>query len=200
MLFKLFIPYQGSMLDSNEMEGYYATEEDYVAALKAEEAANGSVIFNAMASGRFDITSQYQSNQHKAHTVQENIEYAKTDCTLYSPNGLTLEDVDSMIDKFASQREFLVTVQFNMTSMEGEFEEEFRAWNNETVTILRHGQQMGKEWVDKNIPKRNLRLSFLNKSNKEVNFTLENSEIEEKVSPNRYLLYVQRMQIIKKEN
>lgn len=191
MLFKLYISYQGSMSESDSMDGYYASEEDYVAALRAEEAANGSAIFNAMTSGNFNTSPYYNQNKGEVHDVKEVIEYAKSDCTLYSPNGATPEDVDSMIDKFASQREFLVTVQFNMSSMDAEFEEELRGWNSETNTILKYSQKMGEEWVNKNIPKRNLRLSFLNKSNKEVKFILENSEIEEKISKNRYLLYVQ---------
>ena len=50
MVFRLFIPYQGSVSESKELDGYYASEEDYVAALQQEESENGSVIFNAMAS------------------------------------------------------------------------------------------------------------------------------------------------------
>ena len=56
---------------------------------------------------------------------------------------------------------------------------------------------MGNEWVDKNIPRRDLRLSFLNKSGKLVKFVLEGSEIEEKITNNRYLLYVKKMSILK---
>ena len=197
MLFKLFIPYQGSLSESNEVNDYYASAEEYVAALQQEESTNGSVIFNAMASGDFSVSPYYGQERNKKYNINDVIEYAKSDCTLYSPNGSTPETVDSMIDKFASQREFLVTVQFNMSSMDGEFEEELRQWNIETNNIIKYGPKMGEEWVNKNIPKRNLRLSFLNKSNKEVKFVLENSEIEEKLSKNRYLLYVNKMQILK---
>ena len=45
MLFKLFIPYQGSLSESNEVNDYYASAEEYVAALQQEESTNGSVIF-----------------------------------------------------------------------------------------------------------------------------------------------------------
>ena len=107
------------------------------------------------------------------------------------------ESVDSMIDKFAEQKEFLVTINFNMASMDGEFEEELREWNTETYNILKYSQKMGNEWVDKNIPRRDLRLSFLNKSGKLGKFVLEGSEIEEKITNNRYLLYVKKMSILK---
>ena len=197
MLFRLFIPYQGSVSESKELDGYYASEEDYVAALQQEESENGSVIFNAMASGDLRLRPYYGHGGSIKHNVEDIIEYASSECTLYSPNGSSMETVDSMIDKFVSQREFLVTAQFNMSSMDGEFEEELRQWNIETGNILKYADKMGEEWVNKNIPRRDLRLSFLNKSNKEVKFILENSEIEEKLSKNRYLLYVNKMQILK---
>ena len=201
MLFTLFIPYQSSNFDDDkQMDGYYKSEDDYINALRAEEAANGSVIFNAMASGGFDSSTYYGGFGEKrniTHNIAENIAYAKADCTLYSPNGAMAESVDSMIDKFAAQKEFLVTVNFNMASMDGEFEEELREWNMETYNILKYSQKMGNEWVDKNIPRRDLRLSFLNKSGKLVKFVLEGSEIEEKITNNRYLLYVKKMSILK---
>ena len=197
MVFRLFIPYQGSVSESKELDGYYASEEDYVAALQQEESENGSVIFNAMVSGDLSMSPHYGHGGSIKHNVEEIIEYASSDCTLYSPNGSSMETVDSMIDKFVSQREFLVTVQFNMSSMDGEFEEELRQWNIETGNILKYAGKMGEEWINKNIPRRDLRLSFLNKSNKEVKFVLKNSEIEEKLSKNRYLLYVNKMQILK---
>ena len=201
MLFTLFIPYQPSnFVDNKQMEGYYKSEDDYINALRAEEEANGSVIFNAMASGAFDSSTYYGGFGEKkdiTHNIVENIAYAKADCTLYSPNGAMPESVDSMIDKFAEQKEFLVTINFNMASMDGEFEEELREWNTETYNILKYSQKMGNEWVDKNIPRRDLRLSFLNKSGKLVKFVLEGSEIEEKITNNRYLLYVKKMSILK---
>ena len=201
MLFTLFIPYQSSNFDDNkQMENYYKSEDDYINALRAEEAANGSVIFNAMASNSLDSSTYYGGFEEKrdiSHNITENIAYAKADCTLYSPNGAMAESVDSMIDKFATQKEFLVTVNFNMASMDGEFEEELREWNTETYNILKYSKKMGDEWVDKNIPRRDLRLSFLNKSGKLVKFVLEGSEIEEKITNNRYLLYVRKMSILK---
>lgn len=197
MVFRLFIPYQGSVSESKELDGYYASEEDYVAALQQEESENGSVIFNAMVSGDLSMSPHYGHGGSIKHNVEDIIEYASSDCTLYSPNGSSMETVDSMIDKFVSQREFLVTAQFNMSSMEGEFEEELRQWNIETGNILKYAGKIGEEWINKNIPRRDLRLSFLNKSNKEVKFVLENSEIEEKLSKNRYLLYVNKMRILK---
>ena len=102
-----------------------------------------------------------------------------------------------MIDKFVSQNEFLVTVQFNISTMEGEFEEELSSWERETSNILSYAKEMGEKWIDTNIPRRDLRLSFINKSGNEVTFQLEGSEIEEKLSKRRYIFYVRKMQLVK---
>lgn len=181
------------------MNDYYASEEDYVKALKDEEASYGALIFNTMAGNGFQSDTYYGGfhNQGSGRNIEEKVSYAKCECSLYSPNGSTPESVDSMIDKFAAQREFLVTVNLFGGSMDAEFTEEMSQWNSETNSILKHGKQMGEEWVNKNIPKRDLQLSFLNKSNKEVRFKLEKCEIEEKISQNGYLLYVQCMKILK---
>ena len=56
---------------------------------------------------------------------------------------------------------------------------------------------MGEKWIDTNIPRRDLRLSFINKSGNEVTFQLEGSEIEEKLSKRRYIFYVRKMQLVK---
>ena len=87
MLFRLFIPYQGSVSESKELDGYYASEEDYVAALQKEESENGSVIFNAMASGDLSMSPYYGHGGSIKHNVEDIIEYASSECTLYSPNG-----------------------------------------------------------------------------------------------------------------
>jgi hypothetical protein len=83
------------------------------------------------------------------------------------------------------------------SSMDTEFYEEFKQWQVETKNILDLAPKKGMDFVEQFIPRRTLRISFLNKSNKEVRFTLEDAEIEERVSKNRYILYVKRMQILK---
>lgn len=84
-----------------------------------------------------------------------------------------------------------------MSSMEGEFEEELRMWNNETRNILTLGKDMGNDWIEEHIPRRDLKLNFLNKSNKEVSFKLTDCEIEKKLGENQFILYVNKMVILK---
>lgn len=197
MVFNMFIPYQLLGSQSCDMDGYYKSEDDYISALRKEEEENGSVIFNVMASDGLHSNNIFADNRGNAYDSKIKVDYAKAECVLYSPDGAVPESVDSMIEKFVSQREFLITVQFNMNKMEGEFEEELSSWERETSNILSYSSKMGNEWVDKNIPKRSLRVSFMNKSNKEVVFQMDGSEIEEKLSKTRYIFYINKMQLVR---
>ena len=197
MVFKMFIPYQANDSQSCDMEEYYKGEGDYIEALRKEEEENGSLVFNAMASNTLSSNNIFGMSRGHEAVPEIKIDYTKSECTLYSPDGAIPETVDSMIDKFVSQNEFLVTVQFNISTMEGEFEEELSSWERETSNILSYAKEMGEKWIDKNIPRRDLRLSFINKSGNEVTFQLEGSEIEEKLSKRRYIFYVRKMQLVK---
>ena len=200
MLFNLYMECEGipdgSMDVSND---YYMTEDDYINALKRENIDFG---FDALTSGGDDKLDSYinytsKINGYSPKNTGGKKYYAKSDCTLYSPDGNMQEDVDSIIDKFVSQREYLVLVKFNMSSMEGEFEEELRMWNDETRNILTLGKDMGNDWIEEHIPRRDLKLNFLNKSNKEVSFKLTDCEIEKKLGENQFILYVNKMVILK---
>lgn len=204
----LFIPYiEGASVDINDnLNDYYKTDKEYVEALINEDASYGRQVYNIMSNGTLGNTIGYNSQQRNNKVVNEKILYAKTECKLLTPNGANFETVDSMIDKFASQKEFLITVHFDMSTMDGEFEEELRGWAHETLNILRYSREMiqkgvskndSDNFIERNIPRKDLRLSFLNKSNKRVNFTLKSCEIEQKIAKNRYLLYVKRMEILK---
>lgn len=209
MTFELFIPYQNSMsLDiKDNLNDYYKTQEEYIEALQTEDQVNGMMVYNTMYKGIDSGTYYGAFNNGKGvpRDVRDKIVYARAVCYLLTPDASYYEDVDSMIDKFASQREFLVTAHFEMPDMDGEFEEEIREWAKETVNILSVGGEIGKKegrdagdlWIEKNIPRRDMRLSFLNKSGKRVSFVLKSCEIEKKIARNRYLFYVKRMEILK---
>ena len=210
MLFELFMPYiKGASIDiKDNLNGYYKTDQEYADALITEDTSNGSMVYSTMTGGGFDGSSYYgfNSSDRNNRKIDERIAYAKAECKIYSPNGFDPEDVDSMIDKFVSQREFLMTVHFDMKEMEGEFEEELREWAKETLNILLAGREITKNggskeesdvFVERNIPRRELRLSFLNKSGKRVSFVLKECEVEQKIAKNRYLFYVKRMEMLR---
>jgi hypothetical protein len=208
MVCDLFIPYvQGPSLDiKDNMNGYYKTEQDYADALIREDSSNGMVVYETMSRGGFDSRTLYGGFGNERRKIDEKIAYAKAECIPLTPDGMYDEDVDSLIDKFVSQNEFLISFHFDMMKMDAEFEEEIKGWAKETLNIYKVGNDMVKngsssydrdEFIERNIPRRDLRISFLNKSGKRVNFSLMSCEVERKVARNRYLIYVKKMEILK---
>jgi hypothetical protein len=209
MTFELFIPYiKGASLDiKDNMNGYYKNEHDYADALVTEDSSNGAIVYDAMRDETSSNTYYTLNSWGNEYIKKEDkISFAKAECILLTSDASDYETVDSIIDRFVSQREFLITAHFNMPEMEGEFEEELREWAKETLNILLAGREIIKkggsrnesdEFVEENIPRRQLRLSFLNKSGKRVSFVLNGCEIEQKIAKNRYLFYVKNMQMLK---
>lgn len=208
MVFEVFMPYfQGASVDMKDnMNGYYKTDKDYADALITEDEAN---VFNSSTMAgmtRRNSRTYYGGFGNKVWNVDEKVVFAKAECNLHSPNGFTPETVDSMIDKFAAQSEFLVTLSFNFANTDEIFIEEIRQWAKETQNIYLASREIRQKggskqdadlFIEMNIPKRDLRLSFLNKSNQRVNFILRECEIEEPIAKNRFLLYVKNMEIMK---
>lgn len=208
MLCDLFIPYiEGASIDVNDnLNDYYKTEQDYANALINEDASNGSLVYDAISRGNISSSIGYNSFGAEINNIDEKVVYSKAECTLFDANDSIGETVDSMIDKFASQSEFIITAHFDMSNMEADFEEELREWGRETLNIRKYSREMFNKgvskneiynFIEKNIPRRDLRLSFSNKSNKRVNFTLKSCEIEQKIGRNRYVFYVKRMEMLK---
>jgi len=213
MLFELFMPYpKGASIDiKDNLNGYYKTDQDYADALITEDSSNGAIVYNAcqrFSNNSLNHDTYYLLNSWDKgpHKVDNRVSFAKAECTLYTPNELQFETVDSMIDKFVGQREFLVAAQINLNKADFIFEEELRQWYKETQNIHIAGRQLMKQggskqekdmFIEQNIPRRQMRLSFLNNSEKRVNFVLRECEIEEKLTQTRYLFYVKRMEILK---
>jgi hypothetical protein len=202
MNFNIYLPYSSYEQSNVDLSNYYKNPQDYMNALQHEDDMYSMAINSAMAGGMMNHNNAYYNGGNYSNNQQHNVDngniaYGKAVCTLYSPNGAMPETVDSMIDKFAAQKEFLVMVNLLESQMDTEFYEEFKQWQVETKNILDLGKTKGVDFVEQFIPRRTMRISFLNKSNKEVRFTFEDTEIEERVSKTRYILYVKRMQILK---
>ena len=198
MTFDLSIPYiKGPSVDLNDnMNGYYKDDEEYVTALIKEDNSNGQTVFNKMSNRGGVNNTYYAITENIDYNIEKfnEIEYANAKCILMTPDGMYDEDVDSIIDKFASQKEFLVMAHFQSGDMDGEFEEEIKEWAKETFNILLCGKEIsnksgssveGDTFIENNIPRRDMKLSFRNKSGRLLTFLLSKCEIEKKINRRR---------------
>ena len=190
MYFELYMPYDASMECDSDSIDYYKTEEDYVKALDESYRYDKRYIINAVSTGKYDVSD---FRDERKINISEKIEFSGLNVRLTRVDNNLPENVDSMIDKFASQRPFLVEFEMLSSSKDGKFEEELSQWWKDTRAVLFEGKKFGDEWIDRYIPKRDMKLSFLNKSNVRVTFILEGTEIEEKINGRDYVLYVSKM-------
>lgn len=211
MKFELFLPYLAVDvgIDDRELENYYKTEKEYVGALHDDDEMYGATIYNTMTHGGMSGGAYYgafSSDNLKSKYMKESdrLVYAKSSCVLYDDTDSRMETVDSIIDKFVSRRPFLIVAELSPSTMDSEFEEEIREWSRATLNILKYsrdlqkknGKQFAEDFLENNIPKKDMRISFINKSAKEVRFVLHKCEIEKKISRNRYMFFVSSMSII----
>ena len=194
MYFELYMPYDASIdCEKSGIDGYYKNAEEYVEALDESYRYDKRYIINAVNTGRYDVTDFRNERQFD---ISENIEFSGLNVRLIRADNYMSESVDSMIDKFATQKPFLVEFEMLSSSKDGKFEEELSQWWKDTRAVLIEGKKFGSkcdEWLDRYIPKRDMKLSFLNKSNVRVTFTLEGVELEEKINNKDYVLYVSKM-------
>lgn len=192
MDYEIFLAYDYPI--ENEAINYYKNEKEYITTLQTEDASNQSLVYSNMSRGSMPTRSVNLFNKTKYKDKNQTL-LCKSRCDLYSPNGSTKETVDSMIDKFASQEEFIVTLKLpDESTMEAEFFEEFKKWASETWKIIEYAKRKyGQKWLDEHIPIKQMKLWFRNKSGKTVKFHLKDCELMEKVGKRDYLLYVNKM-------
>ena len=193
MYFELFMPYDASIDCEKNGIDYYKSAEEYVGALTESYKYDKKYIINAVYTGRYDVTD---FRNEREFDISENIEFSGLNVRLIRQDNFTSESVDSMIDKFASQKPFLVEFEIISRSRDGKFEEELSQWWKDTRAVLIEGRKFGdkcNEWLDRYLPKRDMKVSFLNKSNVKVTFILKGVELEEKINNKDYVLYVNKM-------
>lgn len=191
LYFDLYMPYDASMeFDAEELADYYANEDEYVDALWTDYNKDKDLVYRAAYTSDYSISND---RIERKYNIKEKIGYSNVKCRLNVPNSIQLEDVDSIIDKFASQKPYLTEFVISSSSEDGKFEEELRQWWIDTHAVLEEGKKRGGEWIDTYVPKKNLKLRFKNKANKIISFYLIDAEIEDRISSRDYVLFVNKM-------
>lgn len=215
MFFELHMPYDASSeYESEEIKGYYKTEQDYVDALDGEFQSTNNEVFQYAAymnskkgyeNGNLMSVVGYRSGLSKKFDAagfarrREKpaiVGYSKINVRLEEPHTNIPHNVDSFVEKFAMQKPCLIEFVILSASMDGKFEEELRLWWIDTRAVLEEGKRRGGRWIDEVIPKKTMKVSFFNKSNKKVTFMLNDVEIEERISEKDYVLFVKSMNLI----
>jgi hypothetical protein len=207
----LFLPYEIIESQKKNIENAYATEQDYINALKSEYDSNTDIIMNNFSQDNDGNTSfrtrDFSENDKTYHFNEKTpqnenkMAYAQSEVIIYNAAAAEEETIDSIVDKFAAQNEFAITFRMDDMQTDAEFEEELRIWWEETDKINKYGkelashegQQTADDWIDKYIPRRDLKMSFTNKAKRNVTFLMQKCEIMKKYDRNTYCMYVNQM-------
>ena len=129
--------------------------------------------------------------------------YVKSSAVIFNPMGTESETIDSMIDKFVKRSEFILLVKFDENGFDDDdFEEELNIWYKETCNIKKYIEEESgpnatmaekDKMLDDTIPRRDMKMEFMNKSHQRLSWVLEKCEIEQKLNNTAYRIYVNKM-------
>jgi hypothetical protein len=198
----LYLPYYDYNDGAFDVNNDYYNEEDYINAVSNEYNKNKDIVFNSMlnaknGSGSLVQGSDGQTYKFGQQTAQseEKVAFSKCEGTLLDVDGED-ETVDKFIEKFARQEQFLEIVEFNLDTVEEEFETEVSLWVKEHNNINQYVEKLGEDWVLAKEPNRNIKVQFKNNANQDVYAVLEDCKIMDIVDDNMFAIFVERITLI----
>ena len=198
----LYLPYYDYNDGAFDVNNDYYNEEDYINAVSSEYNKNKDIVFNSMldaknGSGSLVQGSDGQTYKFGQQTAQseEKVAFSKCEGILLDVDGED-ETVDKFIEKFARQEQFLEIIEFNLDTVEEEFETEVSLWVKEHNNINQYADKLGEEWVLAKEPKRNIKVQFKNNANQDVYAVLEDCKIMDIVDDNMFAIFVERITLI----
>ena len=200
----LYLPYYDYNDDAfNASEDYYSDGE-YANAIADDYNRNKDIVYNSMVDfkeGRGGVFSGADGQTYKlgqkTSQNEDKVAYSSCKATLYDEEGED-DTVDGLITKFAKQESFIEMVEFDLDSVEEEFESEMNMWSREHTKINSYLGRVGEAWVASKEPKRNVKMHLKNNAGEDVYALLENCKIMDSSERDNWILYVERISLIDK--
>jgi len=200
----LYLPYYDYNDDAFSASEDYYSDGEYANAIADDYNRNKDIVYNSMVDfkeGRGGVFSGADGQTYKfgqkTSQDEEKVAYSSCNATLYNEEGDD-DTVDGLITKFAKQESFIEMVEFDLDSVEEEFESEMNMWSREHTKINSYLGKVGEAWVASKEPKRNLKMHLKNNAGEDVYALLENCKIMDNSERDNWILYVERISLIDK--
>jgi hypothetical protein len=200
----LYLPYYDYNDDAFNASDEYYGDGEYTNAIADEFNRSKDVVYNSMVNaknGQGSLVSGMDGHTYKfgqkTSQNEDKVSYSSCKATLYDEDGED-DTVDGVITKFAKQTPFMEMVEFNLDTVEEEFEGEMNVWSREHNKINSYRQKAGDEWVASKEPKRNVKMHFKNKAGEDIYAVLEDCKIMDNSERDNWILYVSRISLIDK--
>jgi hypothetical protein len=198
----LYLPYYDYNDGAFDVNNDYYDEDEYINAVSSEYNKNKDIIYNSVMDAKNGVGSLLQGGDgqtykfgQKTSQSEDKVAYSKCNGTLYDIGG-SKDTVDGFIKKFAAQKQFLEIVEFDLDTVEEEFETEISLWVKEHNNINSYADKLGEDWVLAKEPKRNIKLHFKNNANEDIFAVLEDCKIMDIIEDNSFILFVERITLI----
>lgn len=198
----LYLPYYDYNDGAFDVNDDYYDEDEYINAVSSEYNKNKDIIYNSVMDAKNGVGSLLQGGDgqtykfgQKTSQSEDKVAYSKCNGTLYDIGG-SKDTVDGFIEKFAAQKQFLEIVEFDLDTVEEEFETEISLWVKEHNNINSYADKLGEDWVLAKEPKRNIKLHFKNNANEDIFAVLEDCKIMDIIEDNSFILFVERITLI----
>ena len=198
----LYLPYYDYNDGAFDVNDDYYDEDEYINAVSSEYNKNKDIVYNSVMDAKNGVGSLLQGGDGQAYKFgqktsqsEDKVAYSKCNGTLYDIGG-SKDTVDGFIKKFAAQKQFLEIVEFDLDTVEEEFETEISLWVKEHNNINSYADKLGEDWVLAKEPKRNIKLHFKNNANEDIFAVLEDCKIMDIIEDNSFILFVERITLI----
>lgn len=198
----LYLPYYDYNDGAFDVNNDYYDEDEYINAVSSEYNKNKDIIYNSVMDAKNGVGSLLQGGDgqtykfgQKTSQSEDKVAYSKCNGTLYDIGG-SKDTVDGFIKKFAAQKQFLEIVEFDLDTVEEEFETEISLWVKEHNNINSYADKLGEDWVLAKEPKRNIKLHFKNNANEDIFAVLEDCKIMDIIEDNSFILFIERITLI----
>lgn len=198
----LYLPYYDYNDGAFDVNDDYYDEDEYINAVSSEYNKNKDIVYNSVMDAKNGVGSLLQGGDgqtykfgQKTSQSEDKVAYSKCNGTLYDIGG-SKDTVDGFIEKFAAQKQFLEIVEFDLDTVEEEFETEISLWVKEHNNINSYADKLGEDWVLAKEPKRNIKLHFKNNANEDIFAVLEDCKIMDIIEDNSFILFVERITLI----
>lgn len=200
----LYLPYYDYNDDAFSASEEYYGDGEYANAIADDYNKNKDIVYNAaldMSNGHRGVFSGVDGQTYKlgqkTSQNEDKVAYSSCEATLYDEEGED-DTVDALITRFAQQKSFIEMVEFNLDTVEEEFESEMNVWSREHNKINSYRGKAGEAWVASKEPKRNLKMAFKNNAGDMTYALLENCKIMDDSERDNWILYVERISLIDK--
>jgi hypothetical protein len=198
----LYLPYYDYNDGNFDVSNDYYSEDEYSNAMSKNFNESKDIVYNSVLAAKNGTGSLVQGSDghtykfgQKTSQSEDKVAFSKCEGILSDISGEE-DTVDSIISKFASQKQFLEIVDFDLDTSEEEFETELSLWTREHNSINEYKDQLGDDWVLAKEPKRNLKVHFKNKANQDTYAIFEDCRIMDIMDKTSFVLFVEKISLV----